>query len=66
MKQLKQPKEAVHFVFALSCLKSKQGVRPGLPAAVTDLKIKDVVGWSKVGQARKQRWEGHELQLPWS
>lgn len=44
MKQLQQPKEAVHFVFALSCLKSKHGIRPGLPAAVTDLKIKDVVG----------------------
>lgn len=44
MKQLQQPKEAVHFVFALSCLNSKHGIRPGLPAAVTDLKIKDVVG----------------------
>lgn len=29
MKRVKQSEEAVNFVFALSCLKSKQGVRPG-------------------------------------
>lgn len=37
MKHLKRPEEAVQFVFALSCLKSKHRIRPGLPAAVTGL-----------------------------